>query len=115
MTPSQVNGGRAVLDVLRAAGVDHAFAVPGESFMGLIDAMYDEPSIRFISTRHEEGATFMAAAYARLTGRPALALATRMVGGGHASIAIHTARQDSTPLIVVLCTTVLWAWTSLVR
>jgi acetolactate synthase-1/2/3 large subunit len=102
MASAQVSGSRAILDVLRAAGVDHAFSVPGESFMGLIDAMYDEPSVRFVSTRHEEGATFMAAAYARLTGRPALAMATRMVGGGHASIAIHTARQDSTPLIVVL-------------
>ncbi len=102
MSDTRISGGRAVLDVLRAAGVDHAFAVPGESFMGMIDAIYDEPSIRFVSTRHEEGATFMAAAYARLTGRPALSMATRMVGGGHASIAIHTAHQDSTPLIVVL-------------
>ncbi len=102
MTGSSVSGGRAVLDVLRAAGVDHAFAVPGESFMGLIDAIYDDPSIRFVSTRHEEGATFMATAYARLTGRPALSMATRMVGGGHAAIAIHTAHQDSTPLIVIL-------------
>ena len=102
MTAPLVNGGRAVLDVLRAAGVDHAFGVPGESFMGLLDAMVDEPAIRFVSTRHEEGAAFMATAHARLTGRPALALATRMVGGGHASIAIHTAHQDSIPLIVVL-------------
>ncbi len=102
MSESRVSGGRAVLDVLRAAGVDHAFAVPGESFMGMIDAIYDEPAIRFVSTRHEEGATFMAAAYARLTGRPALSMATRMVGGGHASIAIHTAHQDSTPIIVIL-------------
>jgi len=102
MTAPQVSGGRAVLDVLRAVGVDHAFGVPGESFMGVLDAIVDEPSIRFVSTRHEEGATFMATAYARLTGRPALALATRMVGGGHASIAIHTARQDSIPLIVIL-------------
>jgi acetolactate synthase-1/2/3 large subunit len=102
MSASRVSGGRAVLEVLRAAGVDHAFGVPGESFMGLMDAIYDDPSIRFVSTRHEEGATFMATAYARLTGRPALSMATRMVGGGHASIAIHTARQDSTPIIVVL-------------
>jgi acetolactate synthase-1/2/3 large subunit len=102
MTGTRVNGGEAVLEVLRAAGVDHAFGVPGESFMGVLDAMYGESGIRFVSTRHEEGAAFMATAYARLTGRPALALATRMVGGGHASIAIHTARQDSTPLIVIL-------------
>jgi acetolactate synthase-1/2/3 large subunit len=96
-----VTGAQAVLDVLRAGGVDHVFCVPGESFMGLINAIYEDPSIRFVSTRHEEGAGFMAAAYARLTGRPTALMATRMVGAGHASIAIHTARQDSTPVIVV--------------
>jgi acetolactate synthase-1/2/3 large subunit len=97
-----VTAARAMLDVLRASGVDHVFCVPGESFMGLIDAVYEEPGVRFVSTRHEEGAGFMAAAYARLTGRPAALMATRMVGAGHASIAIHTARQDSTPMIVIL-------------
>jgi acetolactate synthase-1/2/3 large subunit len=82
--------------------VDHVFSVPGESFMGLIDAIYDEPSVRFVSTRHEEGAGFMATAWSRLTGRPAAAMMTRMVGAGHGSIAIHSARQDSTPVFVVL-------------
>ena len=102
MAQATVSGAQAVLDVLRAAGVDHVFSVPGESFMGLIDAIYDEPSVRFVSTRHEEGAGFMATAYSRLTGRPAAAMMTRMVGAGHGSIAIHSARQDSTPVIVIL-------------
>jgi acetolactate synthase-1/2/3 large subunit len=91
-----------VLDALKAAGVDHAFTVPGESFMGLLDAMADDPDVRIVTTRHEEAAAFMAGAYARISGRPSVAMGTRMVGGGNLSIGVHTARQDSTPLIVVL-------------
>lgn len=97
-----VTGGRAVLDVLLAAGIDHAYTVPGESFMGLLDAMYDESRIRVVATRHEEGAAFMAAGHARLTGRPSLAMGTRMVGAGNLSIGVHSAFQDSTPVIFVL-------------
>jgi acetolactate synthase-1/2/3 large subunit len=99
---TMVSGGQAVLDVLKAAGVDHAFTVPGESFMGLLDAMAADPDVRIVSTRHEEGAAFMAAAYARISGRLSVAMGTRMVGGGNLSIGVHTARQDSTPMIVVL-------------
>jgi acetolactate synthase-1/2/3 large subunit len=95
-----VTGAQAVLDVLRASGVDHIFSVPGEYFMGGLPAA--ERSVRFVTTRHEEGAGFMAAAYARLSGRPAAVIASRMVGAAHVAIAIHAARQDSTPVIVVV-------------
>lgn len=100
--PSRVSGGDAALASLLAAGVDHAFCVPGESFLGLLEAMHREPRIRPISTRHEEGASFMAVGYARLTGRPAVAMGTRMVGGANLAIGIHTAYQDSVPMVAVI-------------
>ena len=95
-------GGRAIVSALRAAGVDHAFCVPGESFLGLLDALYDNPSIRVIATRHEGGASFMAEAYGMLTRRPAVCMGTRMVGGGNLAIGIHTARQNGTPMIAMM-------------
>ena len=102
MNARRITAGRAVVDALVAAGVDHAFCVPGESFMGVLDALHDEPRIRVIATRHEGGAAFMAEAYAKLTRRPAVCMGTRMVGAANLAIGIHTARQDSTPLIALL-------------
>ena len=96
-----IAGGRAVVEALRAAGVDHAFCVPGESFLGVLDALYDS-GIRVIATRHEGGASFMAEAYAKLTRKPAVCLGTRAVGGGNLLIGLHTARQDSSPVIGLL-------------
>src|SRR5919205_2460109 len=93
--------GAAAVQALEAAGVSHAFCVPGESFLGLLDALYDEPRIRVIATRHEGGAAFMAEAYGKLTRRPAVCMGTRMVGAGNLAIGIHTARQDSTPMIAL--------------
>jgi len=95
------SGGQAVVRALLAAGVDHAFCVPGESFLGLLDALYDAP-IRVIATRHEGGAAFMAEAYGKLTRRPAVCMGTRMVGAGNLAIGIHTARQDSSPMLALL-------------
>jgi acetolactate synthase I/II/III large subunit len=100
--PTTVTGGRAVVQALLAAGVDHAFCVPGESFLGLLDALYDEPRIRVVATRHEGGASFMAEAYAKLTRRPTACMGTRMVGGGNLAIGIHTAHQDSSPVIALM-------------
>src|SRR5919201_4149131 len=97
-----ISGGRAVVEALLAAGVDHAFCVPGESFLGLLDALYDTPRIRVIATRHEGGASFMAEAFGKLTHRPAVCMGTRMVGAGNLSIGIHTAHQDSSPLIALV-------------
>src|ERR687887_1507033 len=98
----RVSGGRAVVEGLVAGRVDHAFCVPGESFLGVLDALYDEPRVRVVATRHEGGAAFMAEAYAKLTRRPTVCMGTRMVGGGNLAIGIHTARQDSSPVIVLL-------------
>ncbi|MEO8437615.1 MAG: thiamine pyrophosphate-dependent enzyme [Chloroflexota bacterium] len=93
--------GRFIADALRAAGVRYAFTVPGESFLGLLDA-FEGAGIRVIATRHEGAAAFMAEAHGQLTGRPAVALGTRAVGGTNLGIGIHTARQDSTPMFVAI-------------
>ena len=93
--------GRLIADVLRAAGVRYAFTVPGESFLGVLDA-FDGAGIRVVATRHEGAAAFMAEAYGQLTGRPAACLGTRAVGAANLAIGIHTAKQDSTPLFVLV-------------
>jgi acetolactate synthase-1/2/3 large subunit len=103
--PVQAEGpqtvGRFIADALRAAGVRYAFTVPGESFLGLLDA-FEEAGIRVVATRHEGAASFMAEAHGQLTGRPAVCLGTRAVGGSNLAIGIHTARQNSTPLFAVV-------------
>ncbi|HYN19212.1 MAG TPA: thiamine pyrophosphate-binding protein, partial [Actinomycetes bacterium] len=93
--------GRYVADALRAVGVRYAFTVPGESFLGLLEGL-DGAGIRIVATRHEGGAAFMAEAHGQLTGRPAICLATRAVGAANLAIGIHTARQDSTPMFVLV-------------
>lgn len=93
--------GRLIADALRSAGVRYAFTVPGESFLGLLDALGDA-GIRVVTTRHEGAAAFMAEAHGQLTGRPAACLATRAVGSANLAIGIHTARQDSTPMFALV-------------
>jgi acetolactate synthase I/II/III large subunit len=93
--------GRLIADALRSAGVRYAFTVPGESFLGLLDAL-GEAGIRVVATRHEGGAAFMAEAHGQLTGRPAACLGTRGVGAANLAIGIHTARQDSTPMFALV-------------
>ena len=96
-----VTVGRYVAAALRAAGVRYAFTVPGESFLGLLDA-FGDVGIRVVATRHEGAAAFMAEAHGQLTGRPAACLATRAVGGANLGIGIHTARQDSSPMFALV-------------
>ncbi|MFC4275686.1 thiamine pyrophosphate-binding protein [Achromobacter aloeverae] len=99
-TPSRT-GGQILVDALRIHGVDTAFCVPGESFLAAIDAFHDaREAMRLIVCRQEGGAAHMAEAYGKLTGRPGICFVTRGPGATNASIGIHTARQDSTPLIV---------------
>jgi acetolactate synthase-1/2/3 large subunit len=99
--PGPRTAGRFVADALRAAGVRYAFTVPGESFLGILDALGDA-GIRVVAARHEGAAAFMAEAYGQLTGRPAAVLATRAVGAANMAIGIHTALQDSTPLFAIV-------------
>ncbi|GAA5114323.1 thiamine pyrophosphate-dependent enzyme [Pseudonocardia adelaidensis] len=91
-----------VIDLLERAGVTRFYTVPGESFLELMDEVDRRPGLRLISTRHESGAAFMAEADAKVTGRPAVAMATRAVGAANLAIGVHTARQDSTPMIALL-------------
>ena len=93
--------GRLIADALAEAGVEWAFTVPGESFLGLLDAL-PAAGINVLATRHEGGAAFMAEATAQFSGRPAACLGTRAVGAANLSIGIHTARQNSTPVVALV-------------
>jgi acetolactate synthase-1/2/3 large subunit len=90
------------VEALARAGVRRFYTVPGESFLEILDAVEQHPKLSLVSTRHESGASFMAEADAKLTGVPAVAMATRGVGASNLAIGVHTARQDSTPMVVVL-------------
>src|SRR5215470_1112576 len=85
---------------LVAHGVDRVFCVPGESYLSVLDALYDEKRIDVVTCRHESGAGFMAVTDAKLTGRPGVAMVSRGPGATNASIAVHTAQQDATPLVL---------------
>ncbi|MCV3242487.1 thiamine pyrophosphate-binding protein [Mesorhizobium sp. ZC-5] len=94
-------GAQVLVDTLIEAGSNLAFCVPGESYLAALDAMHDvQDKFRMIVCRHEASATNMAEATGKLTGRPGICFVTRGPGSSHASIGIHTAQQDSTPLIV---------------
>jgi len=95
-------GARLLTECLSANAVDTIFGVPGESFLAVLDALVDYPEMRFITTRHESGASFAAEAHGKLTGRPGICFVTRGPGATNASIGIHTAQQDSTPMIVFI-------------
>jgi acetolactate synthase I/II/III large subunit len=95
------SGGQVVLDHLMANGIGAAFCVPGESFLALLDALHDAPT-RLITCRHEAGAANMAVAYGKLTGRPGVCLVTRGPGATQASVGVHTAAQDSAPLLLLV-------------
>jgi acetolactate synthase-1/2/3 large subunit len=94
-------GGQILVDQLLIHGAELAFGVPGESYLAVLDALHDAP-LRLIATRHEAGAANMAEAYGKLTGRPGICLVTRGPGATHASVGVHTAAQDSTPMILLV-------------
>jgi acetolactate synthase-1/2/3 large subunit len=100
MSASRTGGQILVANLIRQ-GVDLAFCVPGESYLAVLDALYDaRESLRLIVCRHEGGAAYMGEAYGKLTGRPGIVFVTRGPGASNAAVGIHTAQQDSTPLIV---------------
>jgi acetolactate synthase-1/2/3 large subunit len=98
----QVSGGQILVDALRRQDVDRVYCVPGESYLPVLDALYDVPEIAVVSARHEGAAANMAEADGKLTGRPGICLVTRGPGATHASIGVHTAFQDSTPMILFI-------------
>ena len=93
-------GGRILVDALRVHGVDRLFCVPGESYLEVLDALYDTPQIALVVAKHEGAAANMAEADGKLTGRPGICFVTRGPGATHASIGVHTAYHDSTPMIL---------------
>lgn len=95
------SGGQLIVDALEVHGVELIFGVPGESYLPVLDALHDSP-IRFIINRQEGGAAFMADAYGKLTGKPGICFVTRGPGATNASIGVHTAHQDSTPMILFI-------------
>ena len=88
--------------MLAEAGVRRFYTVPGESFLEVLDEVERHPDLTLVSTRHESGAGFMAEAEGKLTGTAAVAMASRGPGAANLAIAVHTARQDSTPMVVLL-------------
>ena len=102
-TLSARSGGHILVDQLRIHGADMAFCVPGESYLDVLDALHDaREEIRLIVCRQEGGAAFMAEAYGKLRGRPGVCFVTRGPGATNASIGVHTAFQDSTPMILFI-------------
>ncbi|HZR03015.1 MAG TPA: thiamine pyrophosphate-binding protein, partial [Burkholderiales bacterium] len=96
-------GGEILVKGLLTHGVDTAFCVPGESYLAVIDALYDvRDHVRLVVCRQEGGAAFMAEAYGKLTGKPGICFVTRGPGATNASIGVHTAYQDSTPMILFI-------------
>jgi len=95
-------GGHAVAECLRNEGVRHIFCVPGESHIAVLDGLCHMPEIKLITNRQEGGACFMAEGYAKSTRKPGVCLVTRGPGATNASIAIHSAKYDSAPLILLV-------------
>ncbi|MCW8915930.1 MAG: thiamine pyrophosphate-binding protein [Magnetovibrio sp.] len=99
----RATGGRFIAEALVAHGVDTAFCVPGESYLEVLDALYDyQDTINVVTCRHENGASFMAEAYGKLTGRVGVCMVTRGPGACNASIGVHTAFQDSSPMVLLV-------------
>ncbi len=94
-------GGQLLVESLLNLGARHGFGVPGESYLAVLDAMHDAQNrFQFVICRHEGGAGFAAAAYGKLMRAPGLAFVTRGPGATNASIGVHTAMQDSAPMIL---------------
>jgi len=95
--------GHALVEALIAQGITTAFGVPGESYLAVLDGFFEHAGeIRFVSCRHENGAAFMAEAQGKLSGRPGICFVTRGPGASNAAIGLHTAFQDSTPMILFI-------------
>ncbi len=103
LSPPRRLAGHALVEALIAQGVDTVFGVPGESYLAVLDGFHEHRDrIRFIACRQEGGAAFMAEAQGKLSGRPGVCFVTRGPGATNASIGLHTAFQDSTPMVLFI-------------
>lgn len=98
----KVTSAHAMLKVFVDNGIDRAYIVPGESYLGVLDALNDFKQLDVLVCRHEGGASFMAQVDGKITGRPGLAMVSRGPGATNAAIGIHAAQQDGTPLILLI-------------
>ena len=97
------HGGKILADALVGHGVEYAFGVPGESFLPVLDGIHDvRDKLKFIICRQEGGASYMADAYGKLTGKPGVLFVTRGPGATNGAVGVHTAFQDSTPLVMFI-------------
>lgn len=94
-------GGQLIVDCLAAQGVERVFCVPGESYLAVLDALHDS-AIATVLARQEGGAAMMAEAEGKMTGRPGVCLVTRGPGATNAAAGVHVARQDSTPMVLLV-------------
>lgn len=101
-SPRPRSGGHILVDQLLIHGAEHVFCVPGESYLEVLDGLHAEGRVKLINARHEAGAANMAEAVGKLTGKPGIAMVTRGPGACHAAIGVHTAFQDSTPMILFI-------------
>jgi acetolactate synthase-1/2/3 large subunit len=102
-SPKLRTGGQLIVDALLAQGTDTVFCVPGESYLDVLNALHaQQDAVRVVVCRHEGAAAFMAEAQGKLTGRPGICMVTRGPGATNASIGVHTAFQDSTPMILLI-------------
>jgi acetolactate synthase-1/2/3 large subunit len=102
-SPKLRTGGQLIVDALLAQGADTVFCVPGESYLDVLNALHvQQDAVRVVVCRHEGAAAFMAEAQGKLTGRPGICMVTRGPGATNASIGVHTAFQDSTPMILLI-------------
>ncbi len=100
--PNARNGGQILVEALRQNAVNTVYCVPGESYLPVLDALAGHQDIKTINTRHEGAASNMADAYGKITGHPGIAFVTRGPGATHAANGVHTAMQDSTPMILFI-------------
>ena len=97
------SGERVLVDQLLVHGSSLGFCVPGESYLAVLDALHDvRDRFRLINVRHEAAAAHMAEAHGKLSGRPGICFVTRGPGATHAAVGVHTAMQDSTPMILFI-------------
>jgi acetolactate synthase-1/2/3 large subunit len=98
----KMTAAEAIVEVLAREGVERAFCVPGESYLSVMNALYRHPQIELITGRHEGGVSFMAEGYAKASGKVGVCFATRGPGATNLSIGLHTAMQDSTPMVALI-------------
>ena len=101
MTPVKMSGGEALVKSLVREGVEVVFGIPGIQMYGIVAALRDEPGIRMITTRHEQATTYMADGYARVSGKPGVALVVPGVGLYNAAAGLATAYSRSSPVLLI--------------